>query len=174
VPVRPVVTYPARILKAPSVEVGEAGPQRHALAADLVDTMYASPGCVGIAAPQLGVGVRAFVLDVSVMRRPPIGNHGLVVLFDPELVSMEGAEVRREGCLSVPDYTCDVRRATTVVVRGSTPEGEVRHLTADGFEARALQHELDHLDGLLVLDRVAAHSDIFPRKRYAGEGQHLR
>lgn len=172
---RGVVTYPARVLKGICGPVGAIGDDERRLAADLVDTMRASPGCVGVAAPQIGVPLRAFALDVSVMKRPPPDNHGLVVLFDAELVHGEGSELRREGCLSVPDYTCDVRRATTVVVRGTTPEGELRVLETDRFEARAVQHELDHLDGLLVLDRVAsARTDVFPRKRYAAPGEHLR
>ncbi|MFU8840537.1 MAG: peptide deformylase [Nitriliruptoraceae bacterium] len=172
--VRRVVTYPARVLKGLTGPVGEIGPRERHLAQDLVDTMYASPGCVGLAAPQLGVASRAFALDVSVMRKPPPGNHGLVVLFDPELVLASGSELAREGCMSVPDYTCDVRRATEVVVRGTTPEGQERVVEAVGFEARAFQHELDHLDGLLVLDRVAARADVFPRKRRAQPGQHLK
>jgi len=174
VTVRRVVTYPARVLKGLAGPVGEIGPRERQLAQDLVDTMYASPGCVGLAAPQLGVASRAFALDVSVMRKPPPGNHGLVVLFDPELVLSAGSELAREGCMSVPDYTCDLRRATEVVVRGTTPEGQERVVEAVGFEARAFQHELDHLDGLLVLDRVAARADVFPRKRRAQPGQHLK
>jgi peptide deformylase len=174
VTVRRVVTYPARVLKGLAGPVGAIGPRERQLAQDLVDTMYASPGCVGLAAPQLGVASRAFALDVSVMRKPPPGNHGLVVLFDPELVLATGSELAREGCMSVPDYTCDVRRATEVVVRGTTPEGEERVVEAVGFEARAFQHELDHLDGRLVLDRVAARADVFPRKRRAQPGQHLK
>ena len=172
--VRRVVTYPARVLKGLAGPVGEIGPRERQLAQDLVDTMYDSPGCVGLAAPQLGVASRAFAMDVSVMRKPPPGNHGLVVLFDPELVLATGSELAREGCMSVPDFTCDVRRATEVVVRGTTPEGEVRVVEAGGFEARAFQHELDHLDGLLVLDRVAARADVFPRKRRAKKGEHLK
>jgi peptide deformylase len=174
VTVRRVVPYPARILKGIAGPVGEIGPRERALAQDLVDTMYGSPGCVGLAAPQLGVASRAFALDVSVMRKPPPGNHGLVVLFDPELVLAAGSDLKREGCMSVPDYTCDIRRATDVVVRGTTPEGEHRVVEATGFEARAFQHELDHLDGILVLDRVAARADVFPRKRRAKPGEHLK
>ena len=173
-PVRRVVPYPARILKGIAGPVGEIGPRERALGQDLVDTMYGSPGCVGLAAPQLGVASRAFALDVSVMRKPPPGNHGLVVLFDPELVLATGSDLKREGCMSVPDYTCDIRRATDVVVRGTTPEGETRVIEATGFEARAFQHELDHLDGILVLDRVAARADVFPRKRRAQPGEHLK
>jgi peptide deformylase len=174
VAVRSVVRYPARVLKGIAGPVGEVGDRERQLAADLVDTMYDAPGCVGLAAPQLGVPLRAFALDVSVMRKPPPGNHGLVVLLDPELVIATGSDLKREGCMSVPDYTCDVRRSTAVVVRGTTPDGATRVIEAEGFEARALQHELDHLDGLLVLDRVAARADVFPRKRYAAKGEHLR
>ena len=172
--VREVVRYPARVLKEVAATVGEPDEADRALAADLVDTMYDSPGCVGLAAPQLGASRRVFALDVSVMRKPPAGNHGLVVLFDPEIVLASGGELKREGCMSVPDYTCDIQRATEVVVRGVTPEGAPRVIEAVGFEARAFQHEIDHLDGLLVLDRVAARSQVFPRKRYAAKGQHLR
>jgi peptide deformylase len=175
VTVRTVVRYPARVLKGLAGPVGAIGPRERQLAQDLVDTMYDSPGCVGLAAPQLGVPSRAFALDVSVMRKPPPGNHGLVVLLDPELVLAQGSERKREGCMSVPDYTCDVRRAVSVVVRGTTPEGEIRVVEAEGFEARAFQHELDHLDGLLILDRVAsARTDVFARKRFADKGQHLK
>lgn len=173
--VRTVVRYPARVLKGIAGPVGAIGDAERALATDLVDTMYDSPGCVGLAAPQLGVPSRAFALDVSVMRKPPAGNHGLIVLFDPEIVIATGSDLKREGCMSVPDYTCDVRRATSVVVRGTTPEGEPRVVEAEGFEARAFQHELDHLDGRLILDRVAsARTDVFARKRYADKGSHLK
>ncbi|MGH3443262.1 MAG: peptide deformylase [Nitriliruptorales bacterium] len=173
--VRDVEVYPARILKREATPVGHPGEDARTLAADLVDTMRAAPGCVGIAAPQIGVDRRGFALDVSVMRRPPERHHGLVVLFDPELVHAEGGEVAREGCLSVPDFTCDVVRASHVVVRGTMPDGEERVIEAVAFEARAFQHELDHLDGLLILDRVtSARTGIHPRRRYAGPGGHLR
>lgn len=174
-PIRPIVNYPGRVLKGIAGPVGEIGERERQLAQDLVDTMYDAPGCVGLAAPQIGVPLRAFAMDVSVMRKPPEDNHGLVVLFDPELLFTSGSDLKREGCMSVPDYTCDVRRATEAVVRGRTPEGDVQVVETVGFEARALQHELDHLDGLLVLDRVAsARTDVFRRKRYAKKGEHLK
>ncbi len=137
-----------------------------ALADAMVALMRASPGCVGIAAPQVGHAVSLFVLDVTGARRVA-SCAGLVVLCSPVLVSAEGREVLREGCLSVPDLTGDVPRATSVVVRGLVPgTGEERVVVADAFEARALQHELDHLQGLLFLDRVAGAHALFPRKRY--------
>ena len=163
---RPVVVVPDPVLKRRALPVGGAD---HELAADLVDTMRVSPGCVGLAAPQIGVSRRAFCLDVSGHRSQAKGsrNHGLVVLFDPEVVHTEGSEVRREGCMSVPDLTADVRRALVVVVRGSGVDGRERVYEAEGFEARAFQHELDHLDGLLILDRVASLStDVFRRRTY--------
>lgn len=160
---RAVLVLPNPLLKRVAEPCGEPDT---ALAADLVDTMRVSPGCVGLAAPQIGVSRRAFCLDVS--GHPKARHaHGLVVLFDPELVHAEGSEVRREGCMSVPDLTADVRRPLAVVVRGTDPEGRERVLEATGFEARAFAHELDHLDGLLVLDRVASlRTDVFRRKTY--------
>lgn len=141
-------------------------PDVAALAEQLVALMRASPGCVGIAAPQVGHPVSLFVLDVTGARRVSSCS-GLVVLCSPVLVAGEGREVRREGCLSVPDLTGDVPRATSVVVRGQVPgTGEDRQVVADAFEARALQHELDHLRGLLFLDRVAGAHALFARKRY--------
>jgi peptide deformylase len=145
--------------------VGTVGAGARALAADLVDTMRSRPACVGLAAPQIGVGLRALVVDVSGHRKAR-SCHGEVVLFDPELVVEEDPELAREGCLSVPDFTGDVLRAGRVVVRGVAPTGEVRTIEADAFEARALLHEIDHLDGLLFLDRVASHASVFRRRVY--------
>jgi peptide deformylase len=165
--VRPVVTIGNPALKRPARPAGRPDP---ALAADLVDTMRVSPGCVGLAAPQIGVAVRAFCLDVSghrLVRERGWRQHGLVVLFDPEVLAADGSEVRREGCMSVPDFTADVRRALRVVVRGIDPDGAERVYETEAFEARAFQHELDHLDGQLILDRVAnARTDVFRRRVY--------
>ena len=162
-PVRDVVALPGAVLKQVAVPTGAPDQE---LAQDLVDTMHVSPGCVGLAAPQIGISRRAFCLDVS---GHPKGqpNHGLVVLFDPEIVHSDGAEVRREGCMSVPDFTANVRRALSVVVRGIDADGKERVYESSGFEARAFQHEIDHLDGLLILDRVASlTTDVFRRKTY--------
>jgi peptide deformylase len=145
--------------------VGTVGAGARALAADVVDTMRSRPACVGLAAPQIGVGLRALVVDVSGHRKAR-SCHGEVVLFDPELVVEEDPALAREGCLSVPDFTGDVLRAGRVVVRGVAPTGEVRTIEADAFEARALLHEIDHLDGLLFLDRVASHASVFRRRVY--------
>jgi peptide deformylase len=166
VPVRPVVRLPDPVLKRVADPVAEIGPDEKALAADLLDTMFASPACVGVAAPQIGVSLRAFSVDVTGHRKAD-SCHGPFVLFNPVLVLARHLELAREGCLSVPDFTGDVARATEVVVRGLTPDGTTRVIEANAFEARALLHELDHLDGLLFLDRVGSLStDVFRRKRY--------
>lgn len=163
--VRPVLRYPAAVLKAKAEPI-EPGPDAERLAEDLVDTMRASPACVGLAAPQIGVGARAFCMDVT--GHPKARSfHGLVVLLNPVVMATDGSGVGREGCMSLPDFTGNVRRALTVTVRGITPDGAMQEITADAFEARALQHEIDHLDGLLFLDRVSSlTADLFPRKRY--------
>lgn len=160
---RPVVEVPNPLLSRRCEPAGQADAE---LARDLLDTMRVSPGCVGLAAPQIGVLTRAFSLDVSINRHGN-PNHGEYVLFDPELLVAEGSEVRREGCLSVPDWTADVRRALRVVVRGVDADGRERVIDTTGFEARAIQHEIDHLDGTLILDRVtSARRDIHRRKTY--------
>jgi peptide deformylase len=161
--VRPVVQLPDRVLKQRAVEVGGIDLE---LASDLVDTMRASPACVGLAAPQLGLGRRAFALDVSAHPKTTV-SHGLVVLFDPEIVEADGRETGREGCMSVPDLTANVARAISIVVRGMSPAGEEVVISTEGFEARAFQHEIDHLEGMLILDRVASlATDVFRRQVY--------
>lgn len=163
--VRPIVRYPDHSLKLPSHPFSGSPAEAEALIQDLLDTMEASPATVGLAAPQIGVGIRAFVLDVTGHRRATTAQ-GLVALLDPSLVSSEGSETVREGCLSVPDLTANVTRTTSIVLEGTTAQGERKRYEMEGFEARAALHELDHLDGLLILDRVASAGDIFARKVY--------
>lgn len=162
--VRPVVRLPEKVLKQRAAEVGSTPDAE--LANDLVHTMRASPACVGLAAPQIGISRRAFALDVE--GHPKTTTcHGLVVMFDPVIVASTGREVGREGCMSVPDLTANVGRAFAITVRGLTPEGQTIEIETDGFEARAFQHEIDHLDGMLILDRVASlATDVFRRKTY--------
>lgn len=162
--VRPVCKLPDRVLKLRAEAIGELDESE--LARDLVDTMRASPACVGLAAPQIGVSKRAFALDVSSHRKTTT-CHGLVVLFDPVIVEMKGREVAREGCMSVPDLTANVGRALEIAVQGRTPEGELKVIATEGFEARAFQHEIDHLEGLLILDRVESlATGVFRRQVY--------
>src|SRR3989337_298926 len=114
----PVVRIPARVLKQRAEELGEQTGE--ALARDLVDTMRASPACVGLAAPQIGISRRAIAVDVA--RHPKTTtSHGLVVLFDPVIVQAEGRELGREGCMSVPDLTANVGRARSIVLQGVNP-----------------------------------------------------
>lgn len=164
--VRAGVLAPAGVLAAPCAPVDPRDPYVVALAADLLATQAASPGCVGLAAPQVGVAARVFSLDVSGHPRTRT-CHGAFVLVNPSLLAATRWERGREGCLSVPDLTGDVKRATRVVVRGAVPgTGEVVELSTDAFEARAAQHEIDHLDGLLFLDRVAGAHALHARRVY--------
>ena len=136
------------------------------MAGDLLDTMRSHPGCVGLAAPQIDELVRIVAVDVSEHPKAETSN-GELVLVNPRVVRAEGAHVAREGCLSIPDLTANVRRATEIVVAATTPAGEDRQVEAEGFEARCLLHELDHLDGILFLDRVDSLArDVFRRKTY--------
>lgn len=157
---RPVLLYPDPVLKQVAVPVQASDVEE--VAAALVATMRSYERCAGIAAPQIGELVRVAVVDVSEHPKAETSN-GLLVLANPRIVVAEGSDVAREGCLSLPDVTANVRRATRIVVE---------HLGGDveclGFEARAVQHELDHLDGVLFLDRVESLvDDVFRRRSYA-------
>ena len=159
--VREVLRYPHPVLKqvARPLDPGE-NEEIARVAADLVDTMDSFGHCVGLAATQLGELVRMVVVDVTGHKKAT-GSNGRLVLVNPRIVSASGAEVGREGCLSIPELTANVRRATEVVV-----ESVGRTVRSEGFEARCLQHEIDHLDGLLFLDRVdSLTADVFRRKR---------
>lgn len=166
-PDRAVLRYPHPALKQTASPLEPNRRDEIArVANDLVDTMRAHPGCVGLAAPQLGDLVRMLVVDVTGDRRATVSN-GLLVLVNPRLVSESGSVVAREGCLSIPDFTANVRRATQIVMEAATPDEDLRRIESEGFEARCLLHELDHLDGILFLDRVdSLKTDVFRRKRY--------
>ena len=163
---RRVVRAPDPVLSRPGEKVDPADPWTAALAADLVAAMRAAPGCVGLAAPQVGEGVQVFAVDVS--GHPKTRTcHGLLVLCNAEIVAASRWQKAREGCLSVPDLTGDVKRAGLLTVSGQVPgTGESVTVTTDAFEARAVQHELDHCAGLLFLDRVPGPHAIFARKVY--------
>jgi peptide deformylase len=166
--VREVLRYPhpslKRVARPLAPGTGDAR-EIERVAADLVDTMRAHERCVGLAATQIDELVRMVVVDVSEHAKA-VDPHGLMVLVNPSLVFTAGAEVAREGCLSIPDLTANVRRATEVVVEAWSPEGAARVVDSTGFEARCILHELDHLDGILFLDRVASlKTDVFRRRR---------
>ena len=161
-----VVRAPAPVLSAAGAAVDPRSPEVAQLAADLVATMRVSPGCVGLAAPQVGVPAKVFSLDVAEHPKTR-SHHGTFVLCNAVVVESSRNEKAREGCMSVPDLTGDVKRATRIVVSGQLPgTGEDVRIGAEAFEARALQHEIDHCDGMLFLDRVAGAHAIYPRKTY--------
>jgi peptide deformylase len=163
---RAVMRAPAAVLSTPSAEVDPSDPAVVSLAADLLVTQRASPGCVGLAAPQIGLALRVFSLDVS--GHPKARTcHGALVLANPVVRAASRSERGREGCMSVPDLTGDVKRATRLVVSGLLPgSGAPLEIETDAFEARAFQHEIDHLDGLLFLDRVAGAHALHARSVY--------
>jgi peptide deformylase len=163
--IRPVRLFPDPVLSGACEPVGAIDDDALALAQDLLDTMRGASHSVGVAAPQIGVARRAFCFDVT--GHPKARScHGEVVLFDPVVLERSGADVGREGCMSVPDLTGDVRRASSLVVRGTALDGTEVTLEVDAFEARAVQHELDHVDGLLFLDRVVARDRVYRRRSY--------
>jgi peptide deformylase len=165
--VQTILRYPHPILKKVAHTVDILDESINGLVADLIDTMREGPGSVGVAAPQIGVSLRVCVVDVSGSRHGKENNHGLLALINPEIVEREGAAIMREGCMSVPDYTGDVERATRIVLRYRDFQGENQSLEATGFEAVAIQHEMDHLDGILFLDRITSlKTGLFRRKAY--------
>jgi peptide deformylase len=159
--IREVLRYPHPALKQAARELAAGDEEEIArVAGDLIDTMDSYGHCVGLAATQLGEMVRMVVVDVTGHKKATASN-GRLVLVNPRIVSASGSEVGREGCLSIPELTANVRRATTIEL---AHDGGTVH--SEGFEARCLQHELDHLDGLLFLDRVdSLTADVFRRKR---------
>jgi peptide deformylase len=164
--VRPVVAAPDPVLGRVGAEVDPTAHDVVRLAADLIATMRASPGCVGLAAPQIGVGAQLFALDVT--GHPKAQTvHGELVMCNAKTVESNRWRPGREGCMSLPDLTGDVKRATRLVVEGVLPgTGERVRVETDGFEARAVQHEIDHTAGLLFLDRVAGAHAVYRRKVY--------
>jgi len=164
---QPILRYPHPLLKKICHRVETIDNTIHVLVRDLLDTMRDGPGSVGVAAPQIGVTLRVCVVDVSESRHGKDNNNGLLCMINPEITSRSGTAVMREGCMSVPDYTGDVERATEITVRFNEPGGTERTITAIGFEAVAIQHEMDHLDGILFLDRIVSlKTGLFRRKNY--------
>jgi len=166
-PIQPILRYPHPVLKKVCHPVGTIDNAICDLITDLLDTMTAGPGSVGVAAPQIGVTLRVCVVDVSASRNGKENNHGLLAMINPLITTRGGAAIMREGCMSVPDYTGDVERATEITVRFREPDGNEREIVATGFEAVAIQHEMDHLDGVLFLDRIVSlKTGLFRRKNY--------
>jgi peptide deformylase len=161
-----VLLYPDARLKQISAAVESIDKDIIQFIQQLENTRLASPGAVAIAAPQLAVLQRIVIIDVSSMRKP-CENHGHMVMVNPEIIQWEGMVKGREGCLSVADFTGNVIRAETITCRYTDAQDVQREITSSGFEARAIQHEIDHLDGLLFLDRlVSRRADLFKRKNH--------
>jgi peptide deformylase len=160
-----ILTYPDDRLRQVSEPVERFDVALQARIDDLEETRLAGPGAVGIAAPQVGWFQRVLIIDVSGRRKTK--SHGHLVLVNPEITEWDGFAIGREGCLSVPDYTGNVVRAERIKLDALDREGNALHFDMEGFEARAVQHEMDHLDGLLFLDRlVSRRQDLFRRKVY--------
>jgi peptide deformylase len=133
---------------------------------DMMETMYSRPRCVGLAATQVGRPWRLILVDASRVDKSG-SRHGRIIMLNPFIVRRSGQTLLREGCLSIPDYTGNVVRATAIDVQGKDRGGRPIEIRAEGFEAIVFQHELDHLDGKLFLDRVASlETDVFRRKKY--------
>jgi peptide deformylase len=163
--VRTVLRYPDRRLKSPAVPIRRPGPAARRLARDLEDTARSYTRTVGLAAPQIGALWRMAFVDCTGHPRVP-NPLGPLWLIDPVVIERSGREVGREGCLSLPDITANVRRPTNIAVRHLDLDGSEREIETSGFEARVILHEIDHLDGILILDRVASLLlDVFPRRK---------
>jgi len=147
--IRPILKYGDSPLHAPARVVEAITPEIDTLIEDMIETMYAAPG-IGLAAPQVGVPLRIFVVDVSVGRDPS----GLIAMVNPEFVQLEGMQLEEEGCLSVPGFNATVVRPSRVVVKGLDRSGGEHQIEGSGLLARAFQHEMDHLDGTLFVDRL--------------------
>jgi peptide deformylase len=146
---RPIVRYGDPVLQRPALPVTEFNAELDTLINDMIDTMYAAPG-IGLAAPQVGDSRRVCVIDLSVGRK----DGELIVLVNPEFVTREGMQIEGEGCLSVPGFDVPVLRPARAVVRALDRAGQSRTIEGTGLLARAFQHEIDHLDGMLFIDRV--------------------
>jgi peptide deformylase len=142
--------YPDPILKKKAAAVKDIDSYTDSLIKDMIETMYAAPG-VGLAAPQIGVSLRIVVIDVS--QRD--GNHGLITLINPEIIQSEKDILWEEGCLSIPNFTANIKRKEKVVVKGYDRNLKEIEIEGEGILSIAIQHEIDHLNGLLLIDRLS-------------------
>ncbi len=158
--IRPILRYGAEVLHAPAAPVAELTPEIQRLIDDMIQTMYVAPG-IGLAATQVGVGLRLFVCDISVGRNP----QELMAFINPDFVERDGMQLEEEGCLSVPGFNATVARPSRVVLKGMDRNGAEQTVDASGLLARCFQHEMDHLDGTLFVDRLRGlQKDLIVRK----------
>jgi peptide deformylase len=161
--IRTIRTYPDPVLRTKTAGVEKIDSSLDRLIQDMIETMHAAPG-VGLAANQVGVSLQLAVIDLSA-RENSEQRHPLFVIINPEIVSSEGSIVEEEGCLSIPDYSEKVKRAARVKVRAQDRTGKPFEIEAEGLLAKALQHEIDHLNGLLFVDRLSPlKKNIFNRR----------
>ena len=164
-PILEVLEYPDPILKQVSKEVTNFDSSLHAFINDFIETLNSHNYCVGLAAPQVGSLQRIIGIDISRARKPHPKN-GWLILITPKILESSNFKIVREGCLSIPDFTANVKRAMDIVISYQNIKGEIKTLSAKDFEAHAIQHEMDHLDGILFLDKIAnPASDLFRRKQ---------
>jgi peptide deformylase len=147
--IRPIVKFGDETLHRPAAAVQNITEEIDRLARDMVETMYVAPG-IGLAAPQVGAPIRLFVIDLSLGHDPK----GLITLLNPEFVERDGMQLEEEGCLSVPGFNATVARPERVTVRGIDLAGKEQCYSGEGLLARAIQHEMDHLDGRVFVDRL--------------------
>ncbi|MBI2881611.1 MAG: peptide deformylase [Candidatus Tectomicrobia bacterium] len=158
--IREIRVFPDPILRRKAKPVKEVDREIKALVQDMIETMHAAPG-VGLAAPQVGISRRVIVADPSAGEDP----QAVLALINPVVVSSEGKAVAEEGCLSLPDVQEEVERPERVTVEGLFVDGRKACIEADGLLARILQHEIDHVDGILILDRIGPlKRDLIKRK----------
>ncbi len=162
--VLPIKTFPHKVLKERTSPVTEFDSELQKLIDDMIETMYAAPG-VGLAANQVGIPSQLVVIDASAREE----GSSLIILVNPEILCAEGAEDSEEGCLSLPEYTTVIKRAKKIKVKGQDREGKLLEIESDGFLAKVLQHEIDHLNGMLLIDRIGRIKREFFNKRYARE-----
>ncbi len=161
-----VLQYPHESLKKKCALIEKIDNKTNQLIDDMIESLHSFPGCVGIAAPQVGCSLQLIVVNVSGHKKTTI-SHGLLVLLNPVIRMKEGTVISREGCLSLPDYTGNVKRAVKIKVGAQNRMGQPIEIETKGFEAIVLQHEIDHLNGILFVDRIISlKKDLFRRKKY--------
>jgi len=161
-PVQDILTHPDARLRRIAMTVKNFDAKLAAGFSELESTMRAGPGGVGIAAPQIGKNKRMIVVDCRESLRP-CKNHSLLYMANPVIISSHGKRLGREGCLSVPDWVGMVSRAAEACIRFDDVHGQPQQITATGFEARVILHEIDHLDGILFIDRIVSGKDLIRR-----------
>lgn len=168
--IRPILRYGETLLHQPATEVTAFDDDLRRLIDDMIETMYAAPG-IGLAAPQIGVSLQLFVVDVTSGR----DANALQIFINPDIVSRDGHTREDEGCLSVPGISGPTPRSERVVIRGTNRKGEAIEMRGEGLQARAYQHEMDHLLGLLFFDRMGVVGrDLMKRKFKRSQRQHQR